>query len=146
MNADEWIAARAGTEGTLALAMAQVIVSQRLAKVPADASRLAGLLARHTPRAVAEVTGVEQAAIVRLATEFANSKGGLAIAGGMAAQYPNGAEIVAAVNVLNYVAGAVVQDRSEEHTSELQSQSNLVCRLLLEKKKQSNTNTNSVLQ
>src|SRR2546430_8420245 len=28
--------------------------------------------------------------------------------------------------------------RSEEHTSELQSQSNLVCRLLLEKKKQFN--------
>src|SRR2546427_419557 len=28
-----------------------------------------------------------------------------------------------------------VMDRSEEHTSELQSQSNLVCRLLLEKKK-----------
>src|SRR2546430_2794953 len=27
------------------------------------------------------------------------------------------------------------QPRSEEHTSELQSQSNLVCRLLLEKKK-----------
>src|SRR2546430_6628377 len=27
------------------------------------------------------------------------------------------------------------QQRSEEHTSELQSQSNLVCRLLLEKKK-----------
>src|SRR5438874_743696 len=107
MNADEWIAAKPGTEGTLALALAQVIVSQRLAKVPADASRLAGLLARHTPRAVAEVTGVEQAAIVRLATEFANSKGGLAIAGGMAAQYPNGAEIVAAVNILNYIAGAV---------------------------------------
>src|SRR5688572_31795597 len=29
----------------------------------------------------------------------------------------------------------LLQDRSEEHTSELQSQSNLVCRLLLEKKK-----------
>src|SRR2546427_7502875 len=29
----------------------------------------------------------------------------------------------------------VVDSRSEEHTSELQSQSNLVCRLLLEKKK-----------
>src|SRR2546427_6604152 len=29
--------------------------------------------------------------------------------------------------------------RSEEHTSELQSQSNLVCRLLLEKKKKLNT-------
>src|SRR3989475_9607883 len=29
----------------------------------------------------------------------------------------------------------LLEDRSEEHTSELQSQSNLVCRLLLEKKK-----------
>src|SRR2546430_5503055 len=29
-------------------------------------------------------------------------------------------------------------ERSEEHTSELQSQSNLVCRLLLEKKKDNN--------
>src|SRR5438270_3325918 len=29
-------------------------------------------------------------------------------------------------------------NRSEEHTSELQSQSNLVCRLLLEKKKKNN--------
>src|SRR2546430_8677913 len=33
------------------------------------------------------------------------------------------------------------QARSEEHTSELQSQSNLVCRLLLEKKKQSTTHS-----
>src|SRR2546430_5685508 len=31
----------------------------------------------------------------------------------------------------------VERTRSEEHTSELQSQSNLVCRLLLEKKKKS---------
>src|SRR5256886_704371 len=40
----------------------------------------------------------------------------------------------------HYVAGEALQPihtatRSEEHTSELQSQSNLVCRLLLEKKK-----------
>src|SRR2546427_8630171 len=34
------------------------------------------------------------------------------------------------------VSGA--RRRSEEHTSELQSQSNLVCRLLLEKKKKEN--------
>src|SRR2546430_13563991 len=33
--------------------------------------------------------------------------------------------------------------RSEEHTSELQSQSNLVCRLLLEKKKKNNKRHNS---
>src|SRR5688572_31057675 len=37
----------------------------------------------------------------------------------------------------NHIRGKLVGDgtsRSEEHTSELQSQSNLVCRLLLEKK------------
>src|SRR5688572_31095673 len=34
--------------------------------------------------------------------------------------------------------GEKTDSRSEEHTSELQSQSNLVCRLLLEKKKKNN--------
>src|SRR5256886_7217788 len=39
-------------------------------------------------------------------------------------------------NVTNFpFAAGDFKDRSEEHTSELQSQSNLVCRLLLEKKK-----------
>src|SRR2546430_7550992 len=37
---------------------------------------------------------------------------------------------------------ADVELRSEEHTSELQSQSNLVCRLLLEKKKNSRHRVN----
>src|SRR5438270_6259754 len=36
----------------------------------------------------------------------------------------------------------IVSNRSEEHTSELQSQSNLVCRLLLEKKKTKNNYQN----
>src|SRR5690625_343893 len=35
-----------------------------------------------------------------------------------------------------------VQERSEEHTSELQSRGHLVCRLLLEKKKHTNTRVN----
>src|SRR2546430_8725347 len=39
------------------------------------------------------------------------------------------------------VAPDFVRERSEEHTSELQSQSNLVCRLLLEKKKKKQTQT-----
>src|SRR2546430_7514441 len=41
---------------------------------------------------------------------------------------------------LKYTHFSVICSRSEEHTSELQSQSNLVCRLLLEKKKH-NTKT-----
>src|SRR2546427_9654204 len=44
---------------------------------------------------------------------------------------------------LRLLGGEVLRraDRSEEHTSELQSQSNLVCRLLLEKKKKNKTTT-----
>src|SRR2546427_3690192 len=38
-------------------------------------------------------------------------------------------------------AAAAFKKRSEEHTSELQSQSNLVCRLLLEKKKKTRLTT-----
>src|SRR2546430_8114188 len=41
---------------------------------------------------------------------------------------------------------ARINARSEEHTSELQSQSNLVCRLLLEKKKLSSNITISLLR
>src|SRR2546427_9010037 len=47
-------------------------------------------------------------------------------------------------------AGGIGEDtvprRSEEHTSELQSQSNLVCRLLLEKKKKKTQRTHHYTQ
>src|SRR2546430_11338331 len=39
-----------------------------------------------------------------------------------------------------------MDERSEEHTSELQSQSNLVCRLLLEKKKKQTRQTHCILR
>src|SRR2546430_6755922 len=42
------------------------------------------------------------------------------------------------VSLMCVLALSVGVSRSEEHTSELQSQSNLVCRLLLEKKKKNN--------
>src|SRR2546421_7450001 len=41
----------------------------------------------------------------------------------------------AAVFLIFYLLGGMGGGRSEEHTSELQSRSDLVCRLLLEKKK-----------
>src|SRR2546426_8451048 len=47
-----------------------------------------------------------------------------------------------AATVIKVPSGAPPIDRSEEHTSELQSPCNLVCRLLLEKKK----NAHQILQ
>src|SRR2546427_1894565 len=49
----------------------------------------------------------------------------------MRSSFPRTAETVPAV----LGKDDLIVSRSEEHTSELQSQSNLVCRLLLEKKK-----------
>ncbi|PYO66616.1 MAG: hypothetical protein DMD69_13365 [Gemmatimonadetes bacterium] len=106
MSADEWIAAKPGTEFMLALGMAQVIVARRLAPVPLDANRLTRLLP--TPQQIAPLAGFDATEIERLAREFAASKGGLAVAGGVATQYGDGAAmLVAAVNILNYVAGQV---------------------------------------
>src|SRR2546430_8549698 len=47
--------------------------------------------------------------------------------------------LLVGATVGDFHAVAGLQRRSEEHTSELQSQSNLVCRLLLEKKKNKTT-------
>ncbi|HEY6224921.1 MAG TPA: molybdopterin-dependent oxidoreductase, partial [Gemmatimonadales bacterium] len=101
--ADEWININPGTEGMLALAMAQVIVSKRLGNVPADATRLSLPAAADVARTI----GVDLAVIERLATEFTRTSAPLAVAGGMATHYAGGSQIVAAVNVLNYVAGAI---------------------------------------
>src|SRR2546427_7659643 len=53
---------------------------------------------------------------------------------------PAGATQTAASTMAN------AERRSEEHTSELQSQSNLVCRLLLEKKKKKTSKQSRVAQ
>src|SRR5687767_15659021 len=43
--------------------------------------------------------------------------------------------VVVEPELSDYLSGSIVERRSEEHTSELQSLAYLVCRLLLEKKK-----------
>src|SRR5438034_8285587 len=54
---------------------------------------------------------------------------------------PDGPGFVGALfGTLKIGAAVVMVNRSEEHTSELQSHSDLVCRLLLEKKKNKKTN------
>ena len=106
MSADEWIAAKPGSEFMLALAMAQVILAERLAPTPADARGLERLLP--APQQAATFLGMDVGDIRRLSREFAASKGGLAVAGGVATQYGSGAHLlVASVNLLNYVAGQV---------------------------------------
>src|SRR2546430_11861826 len=58
---------------------------------------------------------------------------------------PVGGEGVYEIPVGPVHAGIIEPGRSEEHTSELQSQSNLVCRLLLEKKKRTNSSLSELV-
>src|SRR5260221_7103134 len=63
--------------------------------------------------------------------------------GGLAEDFPHVANTIDSLIRLERIRPLVVVgiERSEEHTSELQSHSDLVCRLLLEKKKKKNSET-----
>ena len=66
-------------------------------------------LARFTPAMAAQETGIPAERIERIAKEFAAAQPSLAVAGGIGAQHAGAAELCAAVNLLNYVAGNIGQ-------------------------------------
>src|SRR2546430_8575762 len=97
------------------------------------------------PAAVAEIT--QRAAEQRNAALWSGKAAASDIAAGLALGKAVAATLIAragADGMRNAVGNAAqwqaLADRSEEHTSELQSQSNLVCRLLLVKKKNKQRN------
>lgn len=106
MNADEWFAIVPGSEASIALAMAQVILAERTS-APADANALRGLLAGYAPDKVAQQSGLTAEQITLLAREFVSASPSLAVAGGIGSQHAGAAQLCAAVNLLNYVAGNV---------------------------------------
>ncbi len=105
-NADEWVAPTPGTEAALALGMAHVILAEGLAR---QGQGLAGLVAAYTPEAVSQQTGVPAETVQRLARLFAKTSPTLAIAGGISTQGDHGTALVAATNLLNWIAGNVGQ-------------------------------------
>ena len=105
-NADEWVAIRPGAEMALALGLARVILAEGLAVAP-GAAALLDLVAAYTPEAVAEQTDLPADTVRRLARAFASRRPSLAVAGGIAAQSEQSVPLMAAVNLLNYVAGNV---------------------------------------
>ncbi len=103
LNADEWLSIKPGSEAALALAMANVLVSDR----GEDRVGLASALASYTPAMAAKETGLPAETIERLAREFAAARPSLAVGGGVGSQHAAAAEVCAAVNVLNFVAGNI---------------------------------------
>jgi anaerobic selenocysteine-containing dehydrogenase/Fe-S-cluster-containing dehydrogenase component len=102
-NADEWIAIPPGRELALALGMAHVIVFEGLGRGEAAQDAVAA----YTPDVVEQQTGVPAATVRRLARSFAQQRPSLAVAGGVAAQHEQSVALLAAINLLNWVAGNV---------------------------------------
>jgi anaerobic selenocysteine-containing dehydrogenase len=114
-NSDEWIAARPGTEGELALGLAHVILNEHLGTAEmagAAGARIDGWregLPDYSPEAVAWKTGVAPETISRLAREMATHPPAVAMVGGAPLAQTNGLFIALAVNALNGLLGNIMK-------------------------------------
>jgi anaerobic selenocysteine-containing dehydrogenase/Fe-S-cluster-containing dehydrogenase component len=104
LNADQWYPVQPGSEAALALTLANLVLAER-----GGSPGLRSALSAFTPDTAARETGLPAATIEKLAREFAAQRPTLAVAGGIASQHSGAAELCAAVNLLNYVAGNVGQ-------------------------------------
>lgn len=99
-NADEWLPAAPGTEGLLALAIAQVIVRENLSAETPKPAFLSSPLDDYAPEKTTERIDISVERIVRIAREFAKSARPLAIAGGSAADHES-------IHFLNTLVGNI---------------------------------------
>ena len=106
--ADEWIAARPGTEGLLALGIAHALVSEGHYD-GSDRDEWSTALQDYSPSRVSAETEVSEDDIASLAREFGTSTASLAIAGGATAAGTHAVASVVAVNALNHLAGNLSQ-------------------------------------
>jgi anaerobic selenocysteine-containing dehydrogenase len=114
-NADEWVPAKPGTEGVVALGLAHVILANKLR--PADGGGRAaalvdgwsGGLSGYTPERVAQITGVPAKRVERIARELAEFVPAVAVVGGAPLAQTNGMFTALAVNALNELLGSVGQ-------------------------------------
>ena len=112
-GADAWHAVAPQTEGLVAAAMVQAIVSEQRAQgvSPDEAARIGELVAGVTPEAVSGAAGLPAERIRELARAFSDPARGpgrtLAVGGGVGVSGANATAAQVAVSLLNYVAGNV---------------------------------------
>ena len=104
-NADEWLPARTGTEGLIALAVAQVIIREGLRKDATEPKFLSEPLENYAPEKIADEADIPAEKIIRIAREFAFAERPLAI--GSSRPVAHGRENMTAINYLNLLVGNV---------------------------------------
>ncbi|MCZ6463156.1 MAG: 4Fe-4S dicluster domain-containing protein [Proteobacteria bacterium] len=109
-NADQWIPARPGSEGMLALALAKRVFDRALQtgrEIPGDASAVARALSGVDPQAVAREADVDPATLDALAEELMAARAPLVLPPGVAATSQRATASAAAVLLLDALLGAV---------------------------------------
>jgi len=115
-KSDQWIAAKPGTEGALALGISHVMISEKLYNQDFVAKFTAGFDAykklvqdEFAPDAVSQLTGIAGEKIIGLARDFSRARKPLAVCGRGAGSSPGSLQDFMAVHMLNALAGNLNQ-------------------------------------
>jgi thiosulfate reductase/polysulfide reductase chain A len=116
-KSDQWHPLRAGTDGSLALALAHVIVNNNLADTHfieqdtnTSISQLKTHLLPYTPRWAEMECGIKTEDIERLAISFATQKPSIALIGGGAIDHANGSQNARCIFLLNALVGNIEKE------------------------------------
>jgi anaerobic selenocysteine-containing dehydrogenase len=113
-KSDEWYAVRPGTDGAVALAMANVVMSNNLYDkafietwTNVNVQELNDHLAKYTPKWAEGISGVPASAIERIAKEYATTKPSTIVSYRGAVAHYNGVENERAIQMLEAITGNI---------------------------------------
>lgn len=106
-NADLWVAARPGTEGVLALGVANVLLTKGQVKGDRLPQTALDEIAKYDVNKVTEITGVGGDTLVRIANHVVNHSPSLVLSGESAHNHVNGYQNAMAAMMLNVLLGNV---------------------------------------
>lgn len=113
-RSDEWFPIKPGTDGIVALAMAQVILKEGLHDAEflrgwtnVTPERLAEYLRPYTPERAEQESGVSAADLKRIAVEFASTKPATTLSSGGLNKHGNGVENERCILLLNALTGNI---------------------------------------
>jgi anaerobic selenocysteine-containing dehydrogenase/Fe-S-cluster-containing dehydrogenase component len=107
-NADVWLNVAPEAMGVFALSLAYVLVHEGAPKVrKEDTGRIRQMVEPFSPVKAAPAIGIKPEEISQIAKSLASSSSVVALAGGLLLECDDGLRTAAAVNLLNYICGAV---------------------------------------
>ncbi len=111
-KSDEWHPLKSGTDGSVALAMAQVIVTKGMVdkdfieqNTKISLTSLEDHLSPCTPAWAEDISGIKAEKIERLAMDFVIQKPSVALIGGGATDHANGYQNAKCISLLNWLVG-----------------------------------------